>query len=177
MLRKRMLFFLPVLLIFTSSLDFAQALKKDIDWKRWHFIIGEWVAEGGGKPGQGTGSFSFDFDLQKRILIRKNSAIYPPAGGNPAYTHNDLMIIYKGPSYSTEAMYFDNEGHVINYSVKFSDDQNSIIFESIPQAHEPVYRLTYIKVNNQKLNLKFEIAQPDTPLNFSTYIEATAHRK
>jgi hypothetical protein len=171
-------FVLSILTVFLlSGLSFPQVNKKNIDWKQWHFIIGEWVGEGGGKAGQSTGSFSFDFDLQKRILVRKSNANYPAATDKPAYAHNDLMVIYKEPSNSTEAIYFDNEGHVIKYSVKFSDDQNSIIFLSIPQPGEPIYRLTYVKINNQKLNIKFETAQPETPGSFSTYLEATAHRK
>jgi uncharacterized protein YkuJ len=175
--RKYLLFLIPVLIIFFSSNCFSQAVKKDTDWKPWHFIIGDWVGEGGGKPGQGVGSFSFDFDLQKRILVRKSNANYPAEQNKPAYSHNDLMVIYKEASSSTEAMYFDNEGHVIKYSVKFSDDQNSIIFTSIPAPNQPVYRLTYTKVNNQKLNIKFEIAPHGSPGGFSTYIQATAHRK
>lgn len=177
MLKRHTIFFLTALIILVSPVVFSQAAKKDIDWKQWHFIIGDWVGEGGGKPGQATGSFSFDFDLQKRILVRKSVANYPAAKDQPPYSHNDLMIIYNDSSSSTEAIYFDNEGHVIKYSVKFSDDQSSIIFTSIPAPNEPIYRLTYVKVNNQKLNIKFEIAQPETPSSFLTYLEATAHRK
>jgi hypothetical protein len=87
------------------------------------------------------------------------------------------MIIYKEPASSTEAMYFDSEGNIIKYTVKFSDDLNSVIFISVPVANEPIYRLSYIKVNNQKLNFKFEIARQETPGSFSTYLEATVHRK
>ena len=175
--KRHIIFFLPALIIFISCITLPQTVKKDSDWKPWHFIIGEWIGEGGGKPGQATGSFTFDFDLQKKILVRKSVANYQAASDKPAYSHNDLMIIYKDPSSSTDAMYFDNEGHVIKYSVKFSDDQSSIIFTSIPLPDEPTYRLIYIKVNNQKLNIKFEIAQPGSPSSYSTYLEATAHRK
>jgi hypothetical protein len=175
--KRHISFFLPALLIFVSSVTLAQTAKKDSDWKSWHFIIGEWLGEGEGKPGQGTGSFTFDFDLQKRVLVRKSVVNFPAAKNKPASSHSDLMIIYKESSSSTEAMYFDNEGHVINYSVKFSDDQSSIIFTSIPAHNEPIYRLTYKKINNQKLNIKFEIAQTGIQSSFSTYLEATAHRK
>ncbi|MGD1005892.1 MAG: hypothetical protein ABR980_01505 [Ignavibacteriaceae bacterium] len=175
--KRHIFFFLGAFIIFVSSVTFSQTAKKDIDWKPWHFIIGEWIGEGAGTPGQGTGSFSFDFDLQKRVLIRKSVANFPATKNKPAYSHNDLTVIYKEPSNSTEAIYFDNEGYVIKYSVNFSDDQNSIIFVSIPEPNEPIYRMTYIKVSNQKLNLKFEIAQPGAPSSFSTYLEANAHRK
>jgi hypothetical protein len=175
--KRLILFFLGVFIIFVSSVTFSQTAKKDSDWKQWHFIIGEWIGEGAGTPGQGTGSFSFDFDLQKRVLIRKSTANFPAANNRLSYSHNDLTVIYKTPSGSTEAVYFDNEGHVIKYSVNFSDDQSSIVFASIPQPDQSTYRMTYIKNGNQKLNIKFEIAQPGTPNSFSTYLEATAHRK
>ncbi|MDR3628116.1 MAG: hypothetical protein P4L45_14830 [Ignavibacteriaceae bacterium] len=171
------IFYLTALIILVSSVVFSQSAKKDNEWKQWHFLIGEWVGEGGGKPGQATGNFTFDFDLQKKILIRKSVANFSATKEKPAFSHNDLMIIYKEPSSSTEAMYFDSEGKVIKYTVKFSDDLNSVIFVSVPVANEPIYRLSYIKVNNQKLNFKFEIARQETPGSFSTYLEATVHRK
>jgi len=177
MLAAKQLILLILIVFLSSSFSFPQANKKDIDWKQWHFLIGDWLGEGGGKPGQGTGSFSFDFDLQKRVLVRKSISNYPATKTSPAVSHNDLMIIYKEPSSATQAIYFDNEGHVIKYSVKFSDDQSSVIFTTQPENNGPTYRLTYIKINNQKLNIKFEIAQPGSPSSFSTYIEATAHRK
>jgi hypothetical protein len=175
--KRHVLSVLPALVVFVSSVIFPQAIKKDIDWKQWHFIIGEWIGEGGGTVGQGTGSFTFDFDLQKRVLVRKSVANFPATKDRPAFSHNDLMVIYKEPSNATNAMYFDDEGHVIKYSVNFSDDQSSIIFISVPEPNEPIYRQTYIKINNQKLNIKFEIAQPTSPSSFTTYLLATAHRK
>jgi hypothetical protein len=35
------------------------------------------VGEGGGEPGQGTGGFSFQFDLDLKIIVRKNRADIP----------------------------------------------------------------------------------------------------
>ncbi len=166
-----------LLLTLFPALIFAQTMKKDIDWKPFHFLIGEWVGEGTGKPGEGSGSFTFDFGLQKRVLIRKSVANYPPTKNAPAYSHDDLMIIYKLPANSIRAIYFDNEGHIINYSIKFSDDQNSLIFVSDIDSKTPHYRFTYKKINNQKLNFKFEIAPPGKPDEFSNYLEGTAHRK
>jgi hypothetical protein len=57
------------------------------------FLIGEWVGEGGGMPGQGGGGFSFLPDQDGRILIRKNYANYPATKDKPAYSHTDLTII------------------------------------------------------------------------------------
>ena len=39
------------------------------DFHDLEFLLGNWVAEGGGAPGQGTGGFSFAPDLQGTILL------------------------------------------------------------------------------------------------------------
>ena len=81
--------------------------------------MGDWVGEGG-RPGQGTGRFSFRWDLQKHVLVRRGSAEFPAAQGRPVTVHEDLMVIYPAPGSSGfRAVYFDNEGHVINYTISF----------------------------------------------------------
>ena len=55
-------------------------------------LVGEWVGEGTGKPGEGTGAFSFAPSLDGRILVRNNRADYPAAEKKPATTHMDLMF-------------------------------------------------------------------------------------
>ncbi|MFB3922395.1 MAG: hypothetical protein ACE145_11775 [Terriglobia bacterium] len=148
------------------------------DWDPWRFLLGEWVGEGEGQPGQGIGKFSFALDLQGRILVRKNRADYPATRERPAYSHEDLMVIYQGPSpSSTRAIYFDNEGHVIQYRVTVSTDGNSVTFLSDPSPSAPRFRLTYTKGKSGGLKILFEIAPPGKPDVFSPYIEATASRR
>jgi hypothetical protein len=163
------------LILFTSFL-FAQQPKNNPNWDSYYFLIGEWVGEGGGNPGQGAGSFSFSFDLQNRIIVRKSFAEYPAVKDCPAFRHDDLMVMSQENN-SIRAMYWDNEGHVINYTVEFSKDTNSVIFlsELVPSA--PRFRLTYTKSENNTLKILFEIAPPGKPDSFTKYIEATAHRK
>ncbi|MCL5027918.1 MAG: hypothetical protein M1480_02740 [Bacteroidetes bacterium] len=168
-----------LLLVFfaLTPLTFSQSIKKDTDWKPFYFILGEWIGEGSGTPGQGRGSFSFDFDLQKKILIRKSSTYFPSTKDRSSYSHDDLTIIYKQPDGSVHGNYFDNEGHIINYSINFSDDHNTLTFVSDISPINPRYRLTYSKINNQKLNIKFEIASSSNPVAFSIYYSGTVHRK
>jgi hypothetical protein len=88
------------------------------------------------------------------------------------------MIVYREPgAKSAQAIYFDSEGHVIHYTAAFADDQQSLVFLSDLLSSAPRYRLTYTKAKNHTLNIKFEIAPPDKPQSFSTYLEGTAHRK
>jgi hypothetical protein len=155
---------------------FAQEAIDSPSWQQWTFLLGDWVGEGGGSPGQSTGTFSFTPALQNTILIRTNHSDFPATNNNPAYAHDDLMIIYSKAN-TLQAMYFDNEKHVIHYLVEFAQDTNSVIFlsEAIPDA--PRFKLTYNKVSDDRVKLSFEIAPPGKPDTFIKYLEATARRK
>lgn len=148
------------------------------DFRDLNFLLGDWVAEGGGGPGQGTGGFSFASDLQGTILIRKNYAEYAGTKDKATYRHDDLMVVYKDPnSKQLRATFFDNEGHVINYGVHSDTNGNAIEFLSDMATSSPRYRLTYQKTGADTLKLRFEIAPAATPDLFKTYIEASARRK
>jgi hypothetical protein len=150
---------------------FAQTPKPDARWAPLAFLIGEWTGEGGGGPGQGSGGFSFLPDQDGKILIRKNRADYPAAKDRPAFSHTDLMIVYKEDGESNlRAIYFDTEDHVIHYNVEPSRDGASVQFLS------KNYRLTYRKTAADTIAIKFEISPPDHPAVFKTYIEATARK-
>src|SRR5436190_4028152 len=127
-----------VLLLLLTSIAPAQAqapqTKDAANWDSLRFLLGEWIGEGTGAPGEGTGGFSFELDLQDKVIVRKNHADYPAAKEKPAYSHTDLMVIYREVDDSTKAMYFDNEGHVIHYSVKLSKDQTTLTFISDPSS-------------------------------------------
>jgi hypothetical protein len=165
-----------VLFVFAVSLSAQQPMKAS-NWDSWQFLLGEWVGEGGGSgPGQGLGTSTFYLDLQDTILVRKNQANYPASKDRPAYSHDDLMIIYQQPD-STKAIYFDNEGHVIHYTVELSPGHETLTFLSEIIKTAPRFRLTYTKVKEGTLKIKFEIAPPGKPEAFSQYIEAVLHRK
>ena len=148
----------------------------DDDWGALRYLIGNWTGEGNGSPGQGTGSFSFEPDLQGKILVRKNRAEYPATKDRQAFTHDDLMIVFREPEENSEgalrAIYFDNEGHVIRYSVAMFGDR--VVFTSEPARTAPQYRFTYERHTADEVKIKFEIAPPGK--GFSTYIEAAAKR-
>jgi hypothetical protein len=165
-----------ILIILLSPFSFSQQSAKNIVWDNWKFLIGNWEGEGSGKPGEGRGFFSFKFDLEEKILIRRNHSEYPATKNNPAIIHDDLLIIYKDfPGNPDKSIYFDNEGHVINYSINFSKD-STVVFTSeiIPKA--PRFRLSYILSGVDGVKIIFEIAPPDKPETFSKYLEGFAHK-
>ena len=173
--RRRMLLVLFAIFLIGSILN-AQQKSRPTQWDPYRFLVGDWIGEGGGDPGKGSGSFSFAFDLQQTVLVRKNHADYPATNDRAAYSHDDLMIVYFERD-SSRAIYFDNEGHIIHYSVESGPGSDSIIFVSDLNPVAPRYRLTYVKVSEDSLKLAFEIAPPGNPAAFTRYIEATAHRK
>jgi hypothetical protein len=139
--------------------------------------VGDWTGEGGGGPGQGSGSFSFKPDLQGKILVRKNRAEYPATKERAAFVHDDLMVVYRDtPEAAPRAIYFDSEGHTIRYEVQAQPDGGEVVFVSGPEPSAPRYRLTYTRVDQDRVKIKFEIAPPGHPDQFATYIEASAHR-
>ena len=157
----------------------AQAQKAaSAGWEEWRFLLGRWVGEGTGQPGQGSGGFSFTLDLQGKVLVRKNHADYPATKDRHAFSHEDLMVVYHEEGQpAARAIYFDNEGHVIHYGASFSVDGTTWVFLSDATPSTPRYRLTYTKEKNGRLGIKFEIAPPGKPDAFSTYIEAQARRE
>jgi hypothetical protein len=158
-------FFLTIILTLSLSASFAQ---QTATWNKCKWLLGDWVGEGSGKPGQGKGSFSLKEDLSGKVLVRKNHSEYPATADKPAVVHDDLMIIYTdfngNPS---KAIYFDNEGHTINYSITYAD--NLITFLSDKIRGVPVFRLSYALIDNTTVNIKFEMSQDGE--KFMTYTE------
>jgi len=142
-------------------------------WNKWTWLIGEWKGEGSGQPGQGGGTFSFKLDLDKKIIVRKSHSEYPATENKPKVIHDDLMIVYLDFTGSTsKAIYFDNEGNTINYSITTSEKSIVLISDKIPNV--PVFRLTYTLLDKNIINTKFEMSQDGE--KFMTYIEGKSKR-
>jgi hypothetical protein len=147
-----------------------------IDWEAWKYLLGEWEGGHEGDPGQGRGTFSFSFDLDENILVRKNHTVFPPTKERDGYYHDDLLIIYTEYNGEKHGIYFDNEQHVIHYAAIVSPDGSTITLESDPLPGLPQFRFTYIKVGPDSLNGRFEMTPPGKPGAFFTYLEGPAYR-
>ncbi len=164
--------------IFICGRSSASAEPTWARWDQWRPLVGQWQAAGKGSPGEGAGGFSFAFDLQNKVLVRKSHTDYPPADGRPAFSHDDLMVVYADEAAHTfRADYFDNEGHVIRYTAGFSSDGRTLTFISDPAPSQPSFRLTYVKNPDNTLGIKFEIAPPNAPDKFKTYLEGSAQKR
>jgi len=146
-------------------------------WADWKFQLGDWNTQNSSRvPGQASkGGFSLTAELDGEILVRKNHAEYPTTEGRPAFSHEDLMIIYHDGGV-TKAYYDYSEGHIIHYDVTVSPDKKEIVFLSEKGAAGPQYRLTYDDFEAGAVKVLFEIAPADKPGQFATYVEAVVHR-
>lgn len=142
-------------------------------WTKWSWLIGEWKGEGNGQPGQGSGIFTFTQDLNDKILVRKAHSEYPATSGKPAIVHDDLLIVYLDFSGNpSRAIYFDNEGHTINYSISYTDKTIVLLSDKIPNI--PGFRLTYTSLDKDSIDTKFEMSQDGE--KFMTYIEGESKK-
>lgn len=147
--------FLTATLFLLTLTCFAQ---QSTTWDKWNWLIGEWKGEGSGQLGQGGGTFSFAFNLDKKVIIRKSHSEYPATESKPKVVHDDLMIIYlDNTANPTRAIYFDNEGHTINYTITYSE--KSIVLTSDNISNVPIFRLTYALLDIDVINTKFEMSQ------------------
>lgn len=158
-----------------ASAAFAYDPAPAPSWDAYADLVGSWDGVGGGQPGQATaGGFTFTPDLEKRILVRKNFSDYPARNGRPAAHHEDLMVIYAAPGDPTRrATYWDNEGHVIAYSVEAAPGKWT--FTSDP-GKGPRFRLTYTRTGADDLKILFEMSPPGKPDAWQTYVAAAARR-
>lgn len=147
--------------------------QQSANWDKWNWLTGEWVGVGTGQPGQGGGYFTFYTDLSNNILVRKGHTEFSASDNKPGVIHDDLMIAYPRRSgIPFNAIYFDNEGHTIDYLVTYFE--NSIILTSEKNEGAPVFRLTYIPLDKETMNTKFEMSQDG--VTFMTYVEGKSKK-
>lgn len=158
----------PILLVAFLALFTSGLAQNNPDWQKWNWLIGDWKGEGIGTPGQGGGVFTFYPDLDKKILIRKSHTEFPVEENRPQFFHDDLMVIYPDNLGNiSNAIYFDNEGHTLNYLIAYTD--SSIVLTSTKILDAPVFRLTYTRLNAESVNIKFEMSKDG--ISFFTYLE------
>jgi len=134
-------------LLLAAALLPAQTAPK---WDQLQFMIGKWKAD--------TGNFSFQPELDGKVLVRRNF------NNTPGQKHEDLMIVYLEST--PKAIYFDSEGHTIRYNISFPS-KNAAVFDS--EGPGPKYRLSYM-LNGAKLDGQFDV-------DGKTYLKWTTTRE
>lgn len=163
--------FIVFVVVFTISANsFGQ---QSPTWDKWNWLLGEWEGEGSGQPGEAKGTFSFTFDLDSKVLLRKSHTEFPEQNDKPKLIHQDLMVIHLDNTQApAKAVYFDNEGHTIYYLVSYTED--SILLTSENKTKGPVFRLTYTLLDTNSIYTKFEISSDGN--QFRTYVEGKSKK-
>jgi hypothetical protein len=142
------------------------------NWSKLDFLVGDWTGVAGEKDtplGAGEGEFSFQPELNRKIVVRRNNAHY-----NSGAQHDDLMVIYAdAPNQGLRAIDFDTEGHVIRYNLSFPS-ANRVVFESESGQVGPRYRLTYW-MDGGSLKGRFEVAE--SAKEYKAYLNWTSKKR
>ncbi len=165
-----------LLLVICSALA-AQPTQSDT-WRDFEFLLGEGSWSGGGHPGQvTTGTCTFKPDLNGTVLRRVVHLEYPATKERAAFSHDDLLYVYRDPADSSlRAIFFDNENHVIRYAVTVNPGGDSIQFLSDAAPGGTRARMTYQQGGSDSVTETFELAPPGKPDAFVKYVEFTAKR-
>lgn len=163
------------ILLLVLSLVGTPAPAQQDAWADFRFLMGTWVSIG--ETTEGSGGFTLEPDLQDKILVRRNEADLPATKDRPAAKHEDLMVIYRVPGgEQVNASYYDNEDHIIQYTVSPLPEKGGLVFVSDAMPSAPRFRLTYTAAGANTVAIKFEFAPPGKAEEFRTYLEGTARR-
>jgi len=162
--------------ILLAVVSCAHAQQPASPWKDFDFLLGEWTWSGGGQPGQATtGRSVFQPDLNGTVLKRAVHLEYPATPQRAAFSHDDLLYLYHDPSDSSlRAIFFDNENHVIRYTVTVAQDSIQFLSDAAPSGTRA--RMTYTRIGPDSVTEKFELAPPGKPDEFTKYVEFVAKR-
>ncbi len=138
------------------------------------FLQGTWDAKtpGGNAMSSGaasSGTYTFRLELGNHILARhsRTAGCKGPAGFD--CDHGDLLYIYQdAPGQPLKAIYFDNEGHTLHYTVSTPEPGVAIFLSDVAQPG-PQFRLMYT-LKGAILSGKFGMRMPGQA-DWRSYLE------
>jgi len=100
---------------------------------RFCWIMGA-KTNGGMAQAQASAGYAFRLELRDHVLARHSRSGACTAPDDFDCQHSDLLYIYpSGNGLALQAIYFDNEGHVIHYDVS-TPKPGTVVFLSDPAA-------------------------------------------
>jgi hypothetical protein len=115
------------------------------------------------------GTYSFRKELGGHILARHGSAAGCKGPADFDCEHGDLLYVFQdAPGQALQAIYFDNEGHVIHYGVS-SPSSGTVTFLSEASAPGPQFRLVY-ELKARAMSGKFQMRMPGKS-EWTSYLE------
>jgi len=146
-------------------------------WAGLRFLVGSWESKttGGVAQAQASAGYAFRLELRDRILARHSRSGACSAPDDFNCQHSDLHYIYPtGTGSAFEAIYFDNEGHVIHYGVTIPKP-GTVVLLSDPAQPGPQYRLTYTFLEGL-MSGQFELKMTGQT-DFTSYLEWSGKRQ
>ena len=146
-------------------------------WAGVRFLLGLWGAKttGGVAQAQVSASYSFRLELRDHVLARHSRSGSCSAPDDFDCLHSDLLYIYPSANGQTlEAIYFDNEGHIIHYAVS-TPKPGTVVFLTDPAQPGPQYRLSYTLLDGVMTG-QFEMKMPGQT-DFISYLEWSGKRQ
>jgi hypothetical protein len=138
------------------------------------FLVGNWEAES--TPNVTVARTDFMLDLQEKALVRHNHAEYPAANGRRAYTHDDLVVVYREvkPA-ATKALYLDSDGYYARYTVTSSaPGQATFVSDVIPGF--PRYRTSYSLLPDGRLSTTIEVSPAGKANAYAPFLQWISKR-
>jgi hypothetical protein len=157
-------------LLIVSGLSAQPPVKAD-PWAGLRFLLGSWEAKttGGMAQAQSSGAYAFRFELRDHVLARHSSGGACKGPEDFDCQHSDLLYIYPaGDGQILQAIYFDNEGHIIYYGVS-TPRPGSVVFLSDPAQPGPQFRLSY-ELAGGLMTGKFQLRMPGQT-EFTSYLK------
>jgi len=165
-----------VALAVLASFPAAAAPPATDAWAPVRFLVGTWTGTGGGEgPGQGVGTTSFQWDLEQKILVRRDHTEFSKTAERPAASHDALMILYPQGG-ALHGSYFDAAGHVIPYTLVAGTAAGTAQFLS-DAGPGPRFRLTYQQDKSGDVAITFEMGPPNATDGFRPVTTGTVHKK
>ena len=127
-------------------------------FKGLSFLEGEWSAATVGAAGGANvvGTYTFRRELKGHVLARHSSSASCKGPTDFDCDHGDLLYVFvEGPGNDLKAIYLDNEGHVIHYSVS-TPTASRAEFLSDPAEPGPQFRLVY-ELKDKLMSGKFQM--------------------
>jgi hypothetical protein len=140
------------------------------------FLQGIWEAKSGEASGvSASGKYSFSLELKNHVMARHTVSLDAcKAPDSYDCEHGDLLYVYPEADGSLHAIYFDNEGHVIQYAVS-TPTPTTAEFLSDRSKPGPQFRLLYER-KAQTMSGKFQMRMPGQT-DWHSYLEWSGDKK
>jgi len=155
----------------------AKSTAKADPWAGVRFLLGSWEAKttGGVAHAQVSAGYAFRLELRDHVLARHTRSGSCSAPDDFDCQHSDLLYVYPASSGAAlEAIYLDNEGHIIHYAVS-APKPGTVVFLSDPAHPGPQYRLSYTFLEGV-MSGQFEMKTPGQA-EFTSYLEWSGKRQ